>query len=528
MVNIMHSLYTSVDGLRINQAGLSVVSNNIANMNTEGFSKQRIELQSLSYRAGSNSQLLQMQPGGVSIDRVTRYQDDILNGFIMQENSVYGYDQQMTANLTYIEGYMNEIDGSGITGALQDYFEAAQSLANDPTNKVARSNFVYQAENVAKEFNSKYNDLISYRENLVGDGITSTSVDNSQVGHLTEDINNKLTQIVELNRQIAIFSSQQNVQPNSLLDKRQLLLDELAQQIPITLRNQGPSIDIYMGNVQLVEDDKQLGFFKAVPGGATNPGNPAVVTIVDKDDNLIMEDYQAEFSTEQGKLKAILDVAGDTPLSIYQLINQLNTLAQEFARNVNSVQLSSDAGPPPQASLSLNTTTNTLEPATENIFLNDPVTTGAYDVNLITAGNIVINSVVKANPFEVATAYGAVDVVPNPTVATNPEAVGNNNNALEFLKMRQLAIATLDGLTVEDKLYSIASQVGNDSSLMQARLDTQQNSLDQLYDKKQSLDGVSLDEELVDLLKYQKAYQAAAKVFSTVTQMMEVITNMVR
>lgn len=528
MVNVMHSLYTAVAGLRVNQAGMSVVSNNIANMNTEGYSKQRVELQSLSYRAGSSNQLMDMQPGGVSIDKVTRYQDDILNGFIMQENAVYGYDKQMTANLQYIESYMNEIDGSGITGALADYFSATQSLANDPTNKVARSNFIYQADTVAKEFNAKYNDLIAYRENLVGDGISSSAIENSQVGQLTQDINNKLSQIVELNRQIAVFSNQQNVKPNSLLDKRQLLLDDLAQEIPITLRNQGSSIDIYVGNVQLAEDDKQLGFFNVVPGGATNPGNPAIVQVVDKDGHVILEDYQAEFSAEQGKLKAILDVGGDVSGSIYELINRLNTLAKEFAREVNSIQISSNTGPPPQATLKINTTTNTLGPATQNIFLNDPVTTGAYSITTVTAGNIVVNSIVKNNPFEVATAYGEVDVVPNPTVATNPAAVGNNNNALTFLTMRQKAIANLDGLTVENKLYSVASQVGNDSSLRQARLNTQQSSLDQLYDKKQSLVGVSLDEELVDLMKYQKAYQAAAKVFSTVTQMMEVITNMVK
>lgn len=528
MVNIMHSLYTSVDGLRVNQAGLSVVSNNIANMNTEGFSKQRIEMKSLSYRSGSTSQLMELQPGGVAIDKVTRYQDDILNGFIMQENSVYGYDTQMSSNLTYIESYMNEIDGSGITGALQDYFSAAQSLSSDPTNKVARSNFIYQADNVAKEFNAKYNDLTTYRENLVGDGVTSTAIDNSQLGKLTDDINNKISQIVELNRQIAVFSNQQNVQPNSLLDKRQLLLDDLAQEIPITLRNQGSSIDIYVGNVQLTEDDEQLGFFKPIPGGATNPGNPAIVTIVDKNGGIIMDDYQANFSSEQGKLKAILDTAGDVPGSIYQIMSELNTLAKEFARSVNSIQLGSETGPPPQASLKINPATNTLEPATENIFLNGSDPSVPYSITAVTAGNITVNSFVKDHLFEIATAYGPVNAVPNPTTATDPSAVGNNNNALKFLNMRQQTIGALDGLTVENKLYSIASQVGNDSSLMKSRLETQQSSLNQLYDKKQSLVGVSLDEELVDLLKYQKAYQAAAKVFSTVTQMMEVITNMVK
>jgi len=525
MVNIMNSLYTSVSGLKANQAGMTVVSNNIANMNTEGYSKQRVDLQSVSSRAGSQSQLMQVQAGGVTIDKVTRYQDEILNGFILQENSSYGYDTQMSSNLSSIESYMNEIDSSGLTGAFKDYFSAAQSLADDPTNKVTRSNFVYQAENVANEFNAKYKELSDYRTSLVGDGISSTSADNSQLSKQTDDINNKLTQITELNRQIAVFSNQQNVQPNSLLDKRQLLLNDLAKEIPVSVRNNGASIDLYLGNVQLTEDSKQLASFETIPGGAANVGNPGVVSIVDKTDStkVLVPDYQSNFSSTQGSLKAMLDAGGSVENSIYNVMQKLDTLAQVFATSVNAIQLKADAGPPTQASLKLNSTTNTLEPATQNIFLNSPATNATYNGTLITAANIAINSVVKNDPSEVATAYGEVSA----GAAVKPNAIGNNNNALDFLNMRQKNV-TSDGQTVENGLYLIASQVGNNSALMKSQLETQQNSLNQLNDKKSSLTGVSLDEELVDLLKYQKAYQASAKVFSTVSQMMDVIVSMVK
>lgn len=524
MSNILGSLYTSVAGLKVNQTGMSVVSANIANMNTEGYSKQRIDIQSVSYRATSASQLMEFQSGGVSIEGVTRYQDDILNGFILQEYSAYGYDQQKYANLSAIEGYMNEIDNSGLTGAFNDYFKAAQSLANDPTNKIARANFVYQAENVAKEFNSKYESLSSYRANLAGDGVSTSALKNSQVGNMTEEINSKIEQICELNRQISVFSNQENVKPNSLLDKRQLLLEDLSQQIPITLRNEGSAINIYLGNVQLTRDAKQLAELKVSAGGPASL-NPAVVSIVDKENpvNVFMADYRATLPNAEGTLKAILDVTGDGENSISDYLSQLDTLAQVFAEGVNDIQLKTDAGPPTQAALKLNPTTGQLEVATQNIFLNSPATNATYDPTLVTAQNISINAAVKADPFEVSTAFGEVAGA----VVVSPNAVGNNNNALSFLNMRQNKL-TADSLTVEDKLYLIESQVGNASALAKSNLDTQQNSLQQLNDKKQSLVGVSLDEELVDLIKYQKAYQASAKVFSTVSQMMEVIVNMVR
>ena len=73
----------------------------------------------------------------------------------------------------------------------------------------------------------------------------------------------------------------------------------------------------------------------------------------------------------------------------------------------------------------------------------------------------------------------------------------------------------------------MAAEIGNNSALQQSKLETQELSLNQLEEKRQSITGVSLDEELVDLLKYQRAYQASGQVFSTINTMLDVIINMV-
>lgn len=525
MVNILQSLYTAQDALRVNQAGMSVVSNNIANMNTVGYSKQRLDTESVTFRAGSMNQTVQIQSGTVAIEKVTRYQDEFLNSFIMQENSTYGYDSKSTEVLSSLDEYFNEITGNGLTGSLKDYFSATQQLTTDPMNKVVRANFIAQASSVATAFNTKYTQLTDYRESLVGDGATLNSLKNSQIGKLTEDINNKLEQITELSRQIAIFTTQQGAEPNSLMDKRQVLLDDLSQKIPINTRVEGTSVNLYLGNIQLVNDGKQLAVFNATVGDANNP---ATISIMDKAKDIpLVADYKVNYSQDQGELKALLDAGGNGVDSVKDLITQLNTLAQNFAANVNGIQLKAaydGGGVITDASLKIDTSTNTLTPATENIFLNDP-NSALYNVANITAGNIIVNKAVRDNPFEVATAYGPVNAGP-PVTAVNPDAVGNNNNALDFAKMRDLPVVTLGGLTVENYYYSIISSVGNNTSLAQTKLETQQASLQQLNDKKQSLVGVNLDEELVDLMKYQKAYQASAQVFSTINQMLSVIMNM--
>lgn len=526
MTNILQSLYTTQDAMRVNQAGMSVVSNNIANMNTIGYSKQRLDTESVTFKAGSIAQLIQMQPGTVAIDKVTRYQDEFLNSFILQENSTYGYDSKNTEIAEALDNYFNEIQGNGLTGAFKDYFAATQQLSTDPMNKVVRANFVAQASGVATAFNTKYTQLTDYRKSLVGDGATANSIENSQIGKLVAEINNKLEQITELNRQIAVFTTQQGTQPNSLLDQRQVLLEDLSKQVPITTRAEGSSLNLYIGNIQLVSDGKELAKFNVAVGDANNP---AKVSVIDSNTTLpLITDYKTAFSQDQGELKALLEAGGNGVGSILDIITQLNSLAQNFAVSVNNIQLKQTvvAGVVTEASLKVDTATNTLTPATENIFLNDP-NSALYNPLSITAGNIVVNQAVEDNPFEIATAFGPVNAGP-PITAVNPNAVGNNNNALSFEQMRDQSIATLGGLTAENYYYSMMSSVGNNTALAQQKLETQQASLNQLNDKKQSTIGVNLDEELVDLMKYQKAYEASAKVFSVVNQMLSVIMDMGR
>ena len=520
MVNIMQSLYTAQDAMRVNQAGMSVVSNNIANMNTEGYSKQRLDTESVTFRSSAIAQITQVQSGTVAIQQVTRYQDEFLNSFILQENSAYGYDAKSTEVLTSMDEYFNEIQGNGLTGSLKDYFTATQQLSTDPMNKVVRANFMAQASSVATAFNAKYTQLTDYRESLVGDGLTINSLNNSQVGKLTDDINNKLEQITELSRQIAVFTTQQGAEPNSLLDKRQVLLDDISKKVPIITRVEGSSVNLYLGNIQLVNDGKQLAMFQAEVGDANNP---VVISILDKANNkVLIADYKSNFTQDQGSLKALLDAGGNGVNSIADFISQLDKLAKNFADNVNGIQLKQavdGGGVVTDSSLKINTATNTLTPATENIFLNSSLNNATG----ISAGNISVNKVVKDNPFEIATAYGPV--TPG-GLAVDANAVGNNNNALAFAKMRDTEVVGLGGLTIENYYYSIISSVGNNTSLAQNRLEAQQASLQQLNDKKQSLVGVNLDEELVDLMKYQKAYQASAQVFSAVNQMLSVIMSM--
>lgn len=520
MVNLLTSLNTATEALRVSQYGMGIVGSNIANMNTEGYSKQRLDQKTVSY----GHQLI----GSVDIDRVLRYQDEFLNTFMMQENCSYQYESKFAEGLTNLETYFNDADGSGLVGAFQDYFSAAATLAGDPTNQVARSNFVVSADTVAKEFNKKFNQLTTYRENLVGDGSSTTSVKSSEIYNMTQTLNKKLEEVAILNLEISHFTVGDASKPNILLDQRQSLIDEISSYIPLTVKQESDVLNLSIGNVSLVSSGEQVGFFEV---GFTAPpeniNNPATVTLSDKDGNKLIQNYATEYPTAKGSIKAVLDLASNGATGIKSAIDTLDNLAKEFAREVNAIQLKTEIDPDTgktKATLKLNSTTGKLEVATENIFLNDD-NSALYDPDLITSGNIRINKAVLSNPSEIATAYDFV--TGTPPVPEKPDAVGNNNNALLFSQMRDIKLSALGNQTVEKGLYSLAAEIGNNSALQQSKLETQELSLNQLKEKRQSITGVSLDEELVDLLKYQRAYQASGQVFSTINTMLDVIINMV-
>lgn len=521
MVNLLTSLNTATEALRVNQYGMGIVGSNIANMNTEGYSKQRLDQKTVSY----GQQLV----GSVGIEKVQRYQDEFLNTFMLQERNVYTYEESIAESLSNLEIYFNDQDSSGLVGAFNDYFSAAATLASDSTNKVAKNNFVASADKVAKEFNTKYNQLTTYREELVGDGSSTTLVKNSELYNMLQSLNKKLEEVANLNLEISRLTVGDASQPNVLLDKRQALIDEISSYVPLTVKVDGDVANLYIGNVALVTSNEQVGFFEV---GFTPPpdniNNPATVSLSDKDGQPLVQNYATEYPTAKGSIKAILDITSNGPKSIKSVIESLNNLAKEFAREVNNIQLKTEVDPAigkTKASLKLNDETKQLEVATQNIFLNDK-DNALYDPDLITAGNIRVNQAVLDDSSEIATAYDFV--TGTPPVPEHPDAIANNNNALLFSSMRDVKLAALGNQTVEKGLYALASEIGNNSALQQNKLETQELSLQQLEEKRQAITGVSLDEELVDLLKYQRAYQASGQVFTTINSMLDVLINMAK
>ena len=142
MVSLFSSLNIASNALSVNESAISVVSHNIANMNTEGYSKQKVNLatRNIAGSIGDNVENQIRANGGVMIANVKRYTDEYLNNYYRDQNSILkGYEQQL-GNLDDLAEILNDLEGTGIDAALSDFYEALNNLNEYPASSTARIN----------------------------------------------------------------------------------------------------------------------------------------------------------------------------------------------------------------------------------------------------------------------------------------------------------------------------------------------------------------------------------------------------
>jgi flagellar hook-associated protein 1 FlgK len=546
-MSIINGFYNSYRSLMVNQAALSVVSNNISNMNTEGYSKQTIGLTALSNNsADSNDLFARASSGyGATIDSISRSRDSYLDNYYRTENSDASYYTDMAGNAQFTEDITNELNNSGLMDSLNQFYKASQSMSLNPTNMVTRTDFVSKAVDVANQFSSSATKLTDLRTSLVGDISDPNSLKTSKISLYCDDLNDKLAKVAKLNESI-VASSSGGQAPNSLLDERDKLLDSISEYVPITVKETASNlINIYVGGVEVVKGTSFSGKFSVAQNSDPDPvaaaNNPAIVSIVDPESgNAKATDVKNII--DSGKVMAALTMGGSkvNELNIKNILDKLDTLAVNFAKEVNAAQLYTQAavvGPPAvpdRASACLDGSTPVqLKQATFNIFVDTPTTPALPPGTTagISALNIHVNQSVIDSPSEIATAIVETDptgilLTPAQWNPLDPTQVGNNEAALKIAQIRDNRVAGLANSTTENYITSLIGDIGVKASGINKSLDTQTAVVDQLKVKRESATGVNLDEELMDLTRYQRSYQASSRVFTVTNEILQAIINL--
>lgn len=467
MSKISAMMDTGKRSLMNSQTALQTVGHNIANKSTEGFSRQRVEL--LTNQPIGEGQL---QIGmGARAGVVTRVNNPWLEKQIQKEGTNMGYQDSRTNALGRVEQIYNEQANKGLNQYMTDFFNSFRELSNNPESLASRTMVRESAAALTKDFQRVVGQLKDVQEDI--DGQIKTTVD---------EINQISKEIASLNEKIQMVEIQ-NTPANDERDRRDLLLKKLGEKIDITwAEGKDGMVTVTAGRTAILVSGSGASELKAQ----------------ETDDRNRVEVFfngtgaQANITKQitGGRIGGALDVRDNI---IEDLLHHVDNMAYTLAKEVNSAHIEGfdKSGRPGVLFFEM---PESVKGAAENISLNKTI---FNDVSRIAAG-------------------------------AQPGASGDNTvaNVISSLQYRQVMD---DGKATLDDYYN--TQVGQVGAVAQRAVkaqESQKNVLSQLSNIRESISGVSLDEETTKMIEFQKTYDASARLIKTADEMFDTVLNLKR
>lgn len=553
----MASIYGIMDvaktALFANQVVIQTIGQNIANTSTAGYSRQVVDLQAQTPAESSPG----MIGRGVKAAAIERQYNSFIETELIKEQQNYGMMSASADSLTRVEKFFNESTSSGIGTALDDVFNAFQDLTSKPSGSAERTNLVAKADTLTMTVRQAYSDMQATRQSSDAD-----------VESCIGDINSKAERIAQLNYDIArAEAGGQNA--NDLRDMRGQTLRDLAEQVDITtFENDTGQIDVIIGGSKpivqgtatiklTVERDMASGGLIQV-GYKNASGQPEVVTT----------------TVRSGRLKGLLDVR-DNLIPKFQ--SQLDQLAAGVTKEVNKIHSASygidgstglNFFKPLTASAWLGSHTGDssissgtiLDPATVSLDQYEIKFTAAdtYDIKDTTTGTTVstgnayasganidfggMRFAITGNPrpgdqFYASAIKGAAGnfaVADEVKADTKKIAAASDVTLIPGDNRASAAMAalgdskTMDGgtATFKEHYNAIMDGAGVESQRATSQRDFHESLLNSLQTRRDEVSGVSLDEEVTSLVKYQRGYEAAARLITVADEMLQSLLSM--
>jgi flagellar hook-associated protein 1 len=444
-------LNTGVSSLQAQQAALAVTSNNIANTNTDGYTRERAYLV---------SQLPFSMPGmqigtGVALAGVQRLRPVLLDATYRMELGQQSRYEVLSGTAHALESVPGNINGTNLNTALTDFFNAFQDLSAHPADLAVRQAVVDKGAGLTDFFGEMSSQLGSL-----------TAQQDAAVNSASDDINSMLQRLSVFNVEISRAELGGGTAAG-LRDQRDLLLDQLSAYTDLSVSETSTGMVDVSANGQALVSGANVFAVQAVSNGG-----------------------QLEVHSSNG-----VDIAGtggklrgyqESYQAVAQARTQLDGIANALITAVNALHAA------PGAAFDLN---------------------GAQGLAFFSgtdAASIAVNAAVAADPAKV--------------VAANTASPGNNGVALALAQVQDVALLP-SGATLNDAATNLISGLGAAAQRADQLGSTYQSALDSVNTQRQAVGGVNMDEELSNIMAYQHAYGAAARVVTAVDEAMDTIIN---
>jgi flagellar hook-associated protein 1 len=566
MTSIFSSLQLGVKSFEANKLAIDITGHNIANVNTPGYSKQEVVL--------SASQPMQTFAGlvgnGVEINSIKQIRNEFLEKDIQQQLTKYGYSLSEKSAFEQVESVLNNDSDTSLSIYITNFFNNFEDLSLSPENDPTRESLLYSAKDLAERIKGIRSELNDQRTTM-----------NLAVKDSIDEINTRLKEIADLN--LKIIEAKPTGNANDYIDQRTSLLQELSQKVDVSyfIESNGSMTIMLGGGISLltrgsynslegVQNADNNGFYDVYvnePGIKENvtdkinsgelgasldvrdnklPGYiddidqfaKTMITEINKvhsdgfgltnftvlsgtysvqdpdialndpsnyqDGRLLIEPQAGSFNVtvvDPSGNKVITTIDVDPSESLNDLIAKVNAISNISATlDVNnSIEITSDTGY--EFALSKDSS-NVLASLGLNTFFDGS-----------DGSNISINEVITNDISKIA--------------ASTTGVAGDGDNALELASMRNTKLFQNSTSTFTDYYSVLVSTAGSDSSVAKTGLKASESSLEVARNMRDSVSGVSTDEELSNLLMYQRSYDASAKFISVINEMIDVLINQI-
>ncbi|WP_160670640.1 flagellar hook-associated protein FlgK [Clostridium sp. C8-1-8] len=602
MSGLFSTFNIAKSGMSVQQKAIDVTSHNISNANTAGYSRQRANIETTRPQSLGGMEAGQLGTGA-QVSTVERIRDTFLDYQVRNETSISGQYNTRNTFLSQIEDVFTEPSDTGISTLMGKFFDSWQQLSKQPQSSNARTVAVQQTVALTDSLNHAYTQLKDLKNNA-----------QSLIKNTVTDMNSTLNQIGQLNKEIISVKNAGDT-PNDLMDKRDLLIDQLSSKFNLNIdRKQFEGINLkpadtngmkapelvkadgdtnvarfsYINSIEKDPTDDsgttyKITYYKL--GNMDNEKNKQTLTLknVSADQAKQIDETRVLWSSSDGtatladgypikdgstidiqELKLFTPSTGEVKgnITIQQdidnYIDQVNKLAKSIAFTVNAVHSgmtsATSKGYPDKDYMPLFVNKSVARYGIGGDMMNlDDILKGEQD---ITAENISVNKAIISDVMQLKTktrdsnyAYASQNTVDgegdgaralaiaqlkNSLIAIQDVGSTVNTRADLFDPSKGKAVLKNNGLEVENNNNGTTLEAyfkdGIDKLGVQAQeasrmVTNQQQLLDSLNQTKDSVSGVSLDEEMANLVQFQHAYSANAKVIATVDELLDVVVN---
>ncbi len=549
MTSTFHGIETAKRALFANQRALDTTSHNIANADSEGYTRQKASMEATSpyTKPAMNMSGSAGQVGtGVEVDSIERMRDDFIDTQIREETNNKGEWENKSDTLKKLESLYTEPSDSGLRSVFDQFWESLQELSDNPEDRSARTQVMERGVSLTDTVNHMYDQFVNLQEDL--DENMSIKVD---------DINSIANQVADLNEQIQNVELRDNQDANDLRDKRDLLLDELSEYTDFNISEDNlGNARVSIGGTSLVEGNtaNEIEYVEAENDENNDNGNdnddPNVDNREPEGGEIRWTHTGDEVNFQDGAMGGLQDSKEIVQHHIDELRDSMAQFQTSFNkipgddRAFNHAEAEDPEADPEDAEGRVEEFFNWKNDGNELLTVNEDIRDDVYKINAGYIDDETVAQYIDKDEEKIQDMDRGEIEEELEAQGYDLETVmksGNGENARRLANLKDADIINEnvsseddfvedptdpDGdTTFNDYIDAVVSDLGVEAQEADRMVENQELLVDELENRREAVSGVSMDEEMTNMIQYQHAYNAASRMVTTLDESLDTIIN---